>query len=324
MEIPKKTFEWQSGIDLRNDKSFPMGDTMTINKKLREMQEQMPEYIQLRKPTSGQTALCLRRDARDLFLEKIGYVYYPPKTSAWKSANELAKDKTFPMQDNVSIGEKMKKLQNEMPDYIQVRRPRSGLECLCLRGDARDLFLEKIGYVYWPPKTASWQSAFDLQNDETFPMMNKVLINKKLQELQQEMPGYIQVRKPAIGNTGLCLHKNGRKQFLDRAGYTFYPPKTPDWQSATDLQNDKTFQMSGINIINQKLQEFQNEMPEYIQRRRPVRGQSGLCLHRDGRQEFLRRVKEQKTMSLVKGKIAVIGKMQNKKHKIVPDDQHEK
>jgi len=326
MELLKKTSEWQSGIDLRNDKTFPMGDTMTINEKLRQAQKEMPEYIQLRKPASGQPALCLRRDGRDMFLKKIGYKYFPPKTSAWKSANELAKDKNFPMQDNVSIGEKMKKLQNEMPDYIQVRRPSSGLECLCLRRDAIDMFLEKIGYVYYPPKTSQWQSAFDLQNDETFPMLNKTIINKKLQELQTEMPGYIQVRKPSVGKVGLCLHKKGREMFLERVGYKSYPPKTDEWQSATDLQKDKSFPMTGTNIINKKLAEFKNEMLEYIQVRRPVRGQSGLCLHKNGRQEFLRRVNEQKKKSFIKAadKVVTIDKIQDTKHKILPDNQHKK
>lgn len=324
MELLKKTSEWQSGIDLRNDKTFPMGDTMTINKKLREFQEQMPEYIQLRKPASGQPALCLRRDGRDLFLEKVGYKYCPPKTSVWKSANELAKDRSFPMQDNVSIGEKMKKLQKEMPDYIQMRRPSSGLDCLCLRQDARELFLEKVGYVYYPPKTSSWQSALDLQNDETFPMMNKILINKKLQELRHKLPGFIQVRKPVVGKAGLCLHKKGWNEFLERVGYKSYPPKTYEWQSATDLLKDKSFPMTGVNVIMKKLAEFQSEMPEFIQVRRPVRGQAGLCLHKKGRQEFLKRVNEQKKKSLVKGKIAVIGKIKSMTPKIAPDNQHKK
>lgn len=324
MELLKKTSEWQSGIDLRNDKTFPMGDTVTINKKLREFQEEMSEYIQVRKPACGQAALCLHRNGRDLFLEKVGYKYCPPKTSMWKSANELAKDRSFPMQDNVSIGEKMKKLQKEMPDYIQMRRPSSGLDCLCLRQDARELFVEKVGYVYYPPKTSAWQSAFDLQNDKNFPMANKIIINDKLQEFQQQIPGFIQVRKPAVGKAGLCLHKKGWKIFLDLVGYKSYPKKTPEWQSTTDLHNDKTFAMTGTNIINKKLEEFQAEMPEYIQRRRPVRGQSGLCLHKSGRQEFLKRVNEQKKKSLVKGKVAVIGKIKSATPKIAPDNQHKK
>ena len=325
MEMPKKTSEWQSGIDLRNDKTFPMGDTMTINRKLQELQDQMPEYIQRRQAKSGQPALCLRRDGRELFLEKTGYKYYPPKTSAWKSANQLAKDRSFPMQDGIAISEKMKKLQHEMPDYIQMRKPKSGLDCLCLRGDGLDLFLEKIGYVYYPPKTSSWQSAMDLEKDKNFPMANKVLINKKMQEFQHEMPGYIQIRKPiGAGKSGLCLYKKGWDLFLEKVGYKSYPPKTLAWQSATDLQQDRTFPMTGTNIINKKLEELQHEMPEYIQIRKPARGQSGLCLHREGRQEFIKRVQEIKTKSLTKATAVVAAMDEARQVKPAPDKQYNK
>ena len=112
--------------------------------------------------------------------------------------------------------------------------------------------------------------------------------------------------------------------FLERVGYKSYPPKTDEWQSATDLMKDKSFPMTGVNIITKKLAEFQDEMPEYIQVRRPLRGQSGLCLHKKGRQEFLKRVNEQKKKSLIKGKIAVIDKIQKTIQKIVPDNQHKK
>ncbi|MBO4625842.1 MAG: hypothetical protein J5679_01015 [Alphaproteobacteria bacterium] len=324
-QCPPKTEEWQSAQNLRDDKLFPMGDTIRINKKLRQFQNEMPEYIQMRKPRTCLPCLCLHRDGRALFVEKAGLRYYPPKTNEWQSARDLDNDKTFPLADMKTINKKLQEIQSKMPEYIQIRKPGSGSVCLCLHRDGRDLFLKKVGYRYYPPKTADWQSASDLCADKTFPMSNKINITQKLELLQKAMPKYIQIRKPVKGPLCLCLHRDGRELFLEKSNENGYPSKkTSEWLSAVDLQQDKNFPMGNTTIINKKFEKFQKEMPEYIQIRKPAKGRSCLCLHRDGRQEFIRRVKKDKQESLGRGKAVVSAMNEMRYAKIISNKQHEK
>jgi len=322
--IPEKTDEWQSATDLYNDVSFPMRSEVTIRNKLQELQPAMPEYIKMRQPIFGQACLCLHRGGRQEFLNRVGYVV-AKKTEEWQSATDLKNDETFPMGKVKTIIEKLQELQSKMPEYIQMRKPKYGPPCLCLHGRGREEFLKKLGSraKEFPKKTEEWQSAVDLANDETFPMSEIRTIRGKLQEMQSAMSKYIKMRKPAIGHTCLCLHREGRQSFLEKVGLKAreFPQKTEEWQSATDLGRDKTFPMSEMKTIRSKLQELQSKMPEYIQMRKPVVGQACLCLHKDGREEFLRMVKQKSLQDGTKV-VGAMSAVQDIENSTRPDDPH--
>ncbi len=301
IKYPPKTSEWQSVEDLRIDKSFPMWNTQIITMTLTRFQNEMPGFIQKRKSVKGGLpGLCLHHDGRDLFLRKAFIEEYPPKTAEWQSSTDLKKDKTFPMGDNQTIAIKLAQFQSEMPEFIQKRKPTDGTPSLCLHRDGRELFLEKNQIGKYPPKTVEWQSANDLRKDKTFPMNYDKEIIKYLKELQNEMPEFIQARLSKNGKRIICLHRDGRELFIKKAIVEEYPPKTDEWQSANDLGKDNSFPIASINLIDKKLKELQSEMPDFIQKRKPNGGSTGLCLHRNGREEFLRRMQESKTRSIRK------------------------
>ena len=322
--IPEKTDEWQSATDLYNDVSFPMRSEVTIRNKLQELQPAMPEYIKMRQPIFGQACLCLHRGGRQEFLNRVGYVV-AEKTEEWQSATDLMNDETFPMGKVKTIIEKLQELQSKMPEYIQMRKPKYGPPCLCLHGRGREEFLKKLGFraKEFPKKTEEWQSAVDLANDETFPMSEMRTIRGKLQEMQSAMSKYIKMRKPTVGHVCLCLHREGRQLFLEKVGLKAreFPQKTEEWRSATDLGRDKAFPMSEIRTIRSKLQELQSKMPEYIQMRKPVVGQACLCLHKDGREEFLRMVKQQSLQDGTKV-VGAMSAVQDIENSTRPDDPH--
>ena len=299
-DYPLKTYDWQSAVDLRNDKTFAMSSDQIILKKLEEFQSEMPDFIQIRK-SKTKNALCLHRDGREMFLEKCGIKDYLPKTEKWLSANDLESDETFPMANKKIILRKMEELQSEMPNFIQIRKAMTR-NALCLHRNGREKFLEKCGIKDYLPKTEEWLSANDLASDKTFPMGSNQSILRKMEELQSEIPDFIQMRKPKIGGggVGLYLHRDGREMFLEKCGMKTYLPKTDEWQSRTDLSRDETFPMVNMDHIQKALEELQSEMPDFIQIRKPKSGRTGLCLHRDGREEFLRRVQESKTKSIRK------------------------
>ena len=299
--IEEKTDEWQSASDLAMDKTFPMNGEDTILRNLKELQSRIPDFIQFKR-SGSHIPLCLHRDGREIFLEKTQVLLYQPKTKEWQSANDLATDETFPMGKASNILEKMKKLQSQMPDFIQLRK--SGVRIgLCMHRNGREIFLEKLGIPLLaktlPLKTDEWQSSNDLALDKSFPIAQKMIILKNLEELQSQMPDFIQMRKPKIGLAGLCLHRDGREEFLKRLGVIYILPKTDEWQSVNDLVLDKSFPVSNFKVVKQCLKDFQEEMPAFIQLRR-CGVKTALCLHRDGREEFLRRVQESKTKSIRK------------------------
>ncbi len=295
--IEEKTDEWQSALDLINDKTFSMGDRRMISQKLQILQYEMPNFIQMKK-SQTQVSLCLHRDGREMFLEKCGFKDYPPKTEEWLSANDLVADETFPMFNKNIILRKMEEFQSQMPEFIQIRRSLTK-NALCLHRDGRKMFLEKYGFKDYPPKTEEWLSVQELVMDKSFPMAFSKKILKALEDLQSQMPEFIQIRRSLTKNA-LCLHRDGRKMFLGKYGFKDYPPKTEDWFSSGELRDDKTFPIGKVQTIKNFLIELQPEMPELIQIRKPKMGPAGICLHRDGREEFLRRVQESKTKSIRK------------------------
>ena len=298
-DYPQKTQDWQSAYNLAKDRSFPINESDSIKVKLQELQPEMPEFIQIRKPKTGVACLCLHRDSRQLFLKKIGFKEYSIKTEDWQSSHDLAKDPSFPMGNIDNIKRKLEELQPEMPEFIQIRKSKTGgRNALFLHRNGREVFLKKTGIRFSVQKTEDWQNALDLSADKTFPFNTTITISKKLKELQPEMPEFIQIRKPKKGADCLCLHRDGRQMFLEKIGFQDYPPKTKEWLSAHDLSADKTFPMVQLTNISKKLQKLQPEMPEFIQIRISINHQKGLCLHRDGREEFLRRVQEIKTKSM--------------------------
>lgn len=288
IEYQPKTSEWQSAFDLAHDATFPCNNFVTISKRLNELQYELSEFIQLRKPKTTSASLCLHKDGREIFIEKAGFNYLR-KTEEWVSALDLANDPDFPSKSFKVIAKKLQELQSEMPDLIQMRRPRSGNPNLQLHKDSIELFMEKSGLIKYPSKTSRWQSASDLATDELFPLTSYAFISQKLKELQPQMPDLIQIRKSQSGVLLLCLHKDGRKEFLKRTGFGFYPPQTSEWQTAGELAEDNTFSMATESSIVKRLEELQSKMPELIQIRQPKKGKAKICLHRDGREEFLKR-----------------------------------
>jgi hypothetical protein len=102
------------------------------------------------------------------------------------------------------------------------------------------------------------------------------------------------------------------------------PKKTFEWLSACDLRKDETFPLTDTKTINKKLAKFQNEMPEFIQKRKPAKGQSALCLHRDGRQEFIKRIQKDKTESFVQAKDVIEAANKKRSIKIIPNKQNKR
>ena len=301
---PLKTEEWQSAHDLCKDPTFPMININKIRQNLIDFQDIFPNFIQITKPKKGVPCLCLHRDGRYAFLEKVNNIQtkeeYPPKTEEWQSAYDLCKDSTFPMTKIERISEKLKQFQPEMSNLIQMRKPRMGRACLCLYREARELFLEKSKIKNEPLKTKDWLSIEDLKKDDSFPMSNTKNIRQKLEKLEPEMSDLIQMRKTKVGKTCLCLHRDGKEEFLKKIVFIEYPPKTEEWHSALDLSKDKMFPMGGDVSINKKLKKLEPEMSNLIQMRKSKMGKPCLCLHRDGREEFLRSVQESKTKSMKK------------------------
>ena len=196
-------------------------------------------------------------------------------------------------------------------------------EAVYLRGFG-SFILKKRAEKTCPLQTDEWLSASDLKNDETFPTASVTNISKKLQKLQDEMPEYIQRRKSSKGQSALCLHRDGLRLFLEESGIEFCPQKTDEWQSALDLQGDKSFPIRDTTNINKKLAKFQNEMPEFIQKRKPAKGPSALCLHRDGRQEFIKRIQKDKTESFVQAKDVIEAANKKRSIKIIPNKQNKR
>ena len=114
--------------------------------------------------------------------------------------------------------------------------------------------------------------------------------------------------------------------FLDKIGHKDYPPKTEEWMSANDLEKDKTFPMGDGKTILSKLSQFQQEIPNYIQIRKPLTGKASLCLYKGGKEEFLKLMQQDKNKSIKQGTehVNTLKDAQELKDKIKPDDQNEK
>lgn len=296
--IGEKTDDWQSAADLAQDPTFPNNSHQTIKKYLEKFQPAMPEFIQIRTSKNNTSSLCLHRGGREKFCQMAGLGNIPPKTDEWLSPYELAKDADFPVATPKTILQKLQELQPEMPDMIQPRKSFSK-SCLCLLKSGCEKFCQLAGWTEnIPLKTDEWQSAVDLINDATFPRTSFTIINQKLQELQPLMPEFIQKRKSG-SVTPLCLHRDGREKFCQMAGWESIPPKTDEWQSARDLRKDRTFPITQDTIILRYLEQFQPQMPEFIQKRKSG-PKTPLCLHRDGREKFLELIERDKQKSMTR------------------------
>ena len=123
------------------------------------------------------------------------------------------------------------------------------------------------------------------------------------------------------------MHRDGRDKFLEKCGFKEYPKKTEEWQSAGDLASDKTFPMGKIQNIKKQLIELQSKMPEFIQIRKPTMGPARLCLHRDGREEFLKHIQstsKTKSFGVVAKTVGVVNALHEAKGKnIKSGSQHQ-
>ena len=184
--IEDKTDDWYSATELVQNPNFKLQDcsSLYIYKKLKQYQAQMPQYIKVLKPVRGVPRLCLHKDGIKLFLEKSA-ANIPEKTDDWLTVANLAESKEFGIKNKVIIIKHLQKLQDEMPEYIQVRRLPNGMPALCLHKNGRNLVLEKLGY-----KPDGWYSAQELA-DSSEIKFSLTIISRKLVELEKEMPRYI-------------------------------------------------------------------------------------------------------------------------------------
>lgn len=236
--------------------------------------------------TDTVTLMGLKRIETERIKREKGQVNV--KTKEWLTAGNLAKDPDFPCNDAALIGKKLKDLQPLMKDFIKYLEVANsnGIKRLCLHRDAKEEFADRAGFDL--TKTDAWLSAKDLATDSDFPGF-PVAINNKLKLLQPEMPDVIQIRKTKAHRSVLCLHRDARDKFLQKARSTFLP-KNDGWQSADDLLFDPTFPLNTLTTINKKLVKFSDEMPNFIQVQGLKIGGRDFCLHRDGREEFLRKI----------------------------------
>lgn len=63
--IPPKTSEWLSNVDLIKEPGLHIKSSQTISSLLSELQKHMPEHIQMRKPKTGIASLCVHKDAKN-------------------------------------------------------------------------------------------------------------------------------------------------------------------------------------------------------------------------------------------------------------------
>ncbi|MBQ8256128.1 MAG: hypothetical protein IJY99_04165 [Alphaproteobacteria bacterium] len=63
--IPPKTSEWLSNVDLTKEPGLHIKSSQTIGSLLTELQTYMPDHIQMRKPKTGIASLCIHKDAKN-------------------------------------------------------------------------------------------------------------------------------------------------------------------------------------------------------------------------------------------------------------------
>lgn len=208
-----KTDEWLSSNDLI--KIF-MGGLHKILDSLRQLQISMPDVIQVRQYPGGVTALCLHRSAINKFAKETGLIlktYLLEKTDEWLSAQELNKYIIGIPKNFLKL---MQKLQNIMPDDIQIRKSRAG-ETLCLHRNAIQKFADVADLMLqgqYGPKTNEWLASKDLTK---YFVGNSKKMLTILQENQKNMGNDIQLRK-YTGGISLCLNINALDEFTRLTG----------------------------------------------------------------------------------------------------------
>ena len=286
-DIPYQTENWLSATELAQNPEFALNDAKVISHRLQEQYKKMPEYIKVLKPKKGGPRLCLFWDAREIFLKAI-YFDIPPKTQDWYSSTELANNPNFIIKSHDTISNKLTELQPEMSQYIKLFKSKKGVPCLCLHKDGLDLFIKKLGFDI-PQKTSEWLTVSNLAADKDFNMNDNETIRKNIEKLKNEMPEYIQLRRLLNGVSVLCLHKDGRKLFLEKAG--FANEKKPEgWYSAKELADGSKINITSQRVIYTKLKELKSEMPQYIKSFKPVSGKSStLYLAKEGIDLFIKK-----------------------------------
>ena len=223
----KKTDDWLAPIELMN---YFYGTTNEISDKLYALRHKLQGKIEYRISANGKTSLCLHNSAIDEFaqLSKMQKRGNCLKTNDWLSATEIAKlvygDEN---QNRVIIGQKLIVLQREMPDRIQVRKPKTGKSILCLHVDALDEFISLLKLekkVDLPKKTSEWLNARELTQ---YFAHTRELISEKLVALAKKMPGKIEERQAGTRKT-LCLHRDALDEFARLSGLKRRGEVTPE------------------------------------------------------------------------------------------------
>ena len=323
-DYPQKTDEWLSVVDLRKDKTFPSVNDKKIGTALADLQYD-PEFkgFILNMQAGSQVALCIHVSKKQAFAERAGFKDYPQKTDEWLSIEDLRKDEEFAAGSYPNIKQALEKLQYdpEFKGFIQEMNS-SGHIIICLHISKKQAFAERSGFKVYPLKTDEWLSPNDLLADKDFPSGRVTNIKQALEKLQYnpEFRGFIQKMKSS-GHVIICLHISKKQAFAERSGFKVYPLKTDEWLSANDLSADPNFPISSKKVILKNLQDLQPYMPNLIQQRQANNGQAPLCLHRDGREKFLKLVKQQSLQDGTKV-VDTMSAVQDIENSIKPDDQH--
>ena len=223
----KKTDDWLAPIELMN---YFYGTTNEISDKLYALRHELQGKIEYRISANGRTSLCLHNSAIDEFaqLSKMQKRGDCLKTNDWLSATEIARlvygDED---QNRVIIGQKLIVLQREMPDRIQVRKPKTGKSILCLHIDALDEFISLLKLekkVDLPKKTSEWLSTTELK--QYFAHGTEAILDKLL-KLASKMPGKIEERQAGTRKT-LCLHRDALDEFARLSGLKRRGEVTPE------------------------------------------------------------------------------------------------
>ena len=210
-----KTEEWLSALDLVQ---YFKVQCSKITDSLNDLQDVLPDKIQLRQPHGCTPTLCLHVSAVDEFATKSGLSRRDPsleKTEEWLARNDLLQH--FVVND-VKLVNVLKELQSVMPDKIQCRRSKVGRMALCLHVDALEEFAKRSGFIKRgtiPSKTEEWLSAPDLAQ-RFIGDRSKMLC--KLTECQNAMPDKIRLCQPHGCTPTLCLHVSAVDEFAKLAG----------------------------------------------------------------------------------------------------------
>ena len=166
--LPPKTSQWLSTTELRQLPNIQL-NPQTIRSKLEMAQRLMPDDIRFFQ-THSNTALCLCATKVNEFLKITNTENIPPKTSEWLSNVDLTKEPDLHIKSSQTIAQLLTDLHTDMPEYIQLRKPKTGIASLCIHKDAKNKFIsiantQKLRHTKEEQTDQDKQKQSDMQMD---------------------------------------------------------------------------------------------------------------------------------------------------------------